>query len=84
MSDITSLIAVTNEMLYVSDIDECDTGTSSCDGNAECINTNGSYTCSCKPGYNGDGKNWEGASSSLSFSKFKRAMVVQYEEKKLL
>lgn len=49
-------------MLYVPDIDECAAGTSSCDANAECINNNGSYTCSCKPGYHVDGKNCEGQS----------------------
>ncbi|KAL9953458.1 hypothetical protein ACROYT_G040880 [Oculina patagonica] len=42
-----------------SDIDECAAGTHSCDSNAECINTKGSYNCICKPGYHGDGKNCE-------------------------
>ncbi|KAL9953464.1 hypothetical protein ACROYT_G040886 [Oculina patagonica] len=42
-----------------SDIDECAEGTHSCDANAECINTKGSYNCTCKPGYLGDGRKCE-------------------------
>ena len=42
------------------DIDECAAGTSSCDTNAECVNTKGSYNCICKPGYHGDGIICEG------------------------
>ena len=37
------------------DIDECTTGLNSCDGNATCTNTNGSYLCRCFEGYTGDG-----------------------------
>ena len=37
------------------DIDECTAGTDKCDFNADCSNTDGSYSCSCKPGYLGDG-----------------------------
>ena len=40
--------------IYV-DINECDDGTASCDVNAQCINTDGSYNCSCVSGYSGDG-----------------------------
>ena len=43
-----------------SDIDECAAGTFSCHADAECINSEGSYSCSCKHGYSGDGKNCEG------------------------
>ena len=38
------------------DIDECRIGSDACDPLAECINTNGSYTCGgCPPGYTGGG-----------------------------
>ena len=47
-------------MLIFSDIDECAAGTASCDDDADCINSEGSYTCSCRPGYTGDGKHCEG------------------------
>ena len=41
----------------VLDIDECSSNSHSCDANAVCNNTRGSYTCACKLGYSGDGKN---------------------------
>ena len=45
--------------LFISDINECQEGTDSCDdeSRAECNNTDGSYSCSCTPGYSGDGIN---------------------------
>ena len=42
-------------MFIHADIDECGDGTNSCDVNAECTNTDGSYTCSCSSRYTGDG-----------------------------
>ena len=30
-------------------------GIDNCDSNAECMNTEGNFTCSCNPGYTGDG-----------------------------
>ena len=41
-------------MLYGIDIDECSTG-GVCDENAECVDTAGSYECTCSSGYTGDG-----------------------------
>ncbi|XP_067839671.1 sushi, von Willebrand factor type A, EGF and pentraxin domain-containing protein 1 [Heptranchias perlo] len=38
------------------DLDECALG-SDCDKKSECINTVGSYTCTCRPPYTGDGRN---------------------------
>ena len=43
-------------MLSFIDLDECTTGSDSCDVNSVCQNTVGSYTCSCNAGYTGDGK----------------------------
>ena len=37
------------------DINECEAGTDGCSENADCTNTDGSYTCSCSSGYSGDG-----------------------------
>ena len=39
-------------LLLLLDIDEC--ATNPCDVNAACLNTNGSYECSCRPGFEGD------------------------------
>lgn len=41
----------------ILDIDECDIGTYSCSDVSDCINTKGSYSCTCKQGYEGDGWN---------------------------
>ena len=38
------------------DINECVSDSlNECDGNADCIDTIGSYNCSCNTGYEGDG-----------------------------
>ncbi|XP_078382013.1 uncharacterized protein LOC144664690 isoform X2 [Oculina patagonica] len=43
------------------DIDECVTAEEhKCDANADCVNTHGSYNCSCKSGYTGDRLNCSG------------------------
>ncbi|XP_046547197.1 neurogenic locus notch homolog protein 1-like isoform X2 [Haliotis rubra] len=39
-----------------NDINECDAGTDDCHTNADCKNTEGSFTCTCKPNYAGNGK----------------------------
>lgn len=46
--------------LTVADLDECSTHTHNCDVNADCINTVGSYSCTCKAGYSGDGQTCTG------------------------
>ena len=46
--------------LMISDINECKKGTHNCSSNAVCNNTKGSYNCTCKPGYEGDGNNCTG------------------------
>ena len=38
-----------------ADVDECETDLNNCHENAQCANTEGSFTCTCKPGYTGDG-----------------------------
>ena len=42
--------------LLSPDINECAIGTHKCSAVAVCYNTKGSYTCTCKPGYYGDGR----------------------------
>jgi len=49
------LIIVWQFILSHSDVDECSTDNGGCSSNAECTNTNGSFSCSCRTGYHGDG-----------------------------
>ena len=42
------------------DVDECASASHKCHANADCANTHGSYNCTCKPGYTGDGHNCTG------------------------
>lgn len=42
----------------VADLDECDFNEHTCDREfGQCINVEGSYTCECRPGFTGDGRN---------------------------
>jgi len=36
-------------------MDECSAESNSCDENADCTNSEGSYFCTCKEGFDGDG-----------------------------
>ncbi|XP_044181356.1 uncharacterized PE-PGRS family protein PE_PGRS3-like isoform X2 [Acropora millepora] len=42
--------------MNTGDVDECTASSPMCHENAFCNNTLGSYNCTCKPGYSGDGK----------------------------
>ena len=44
---------------YFIDVDECADATT-CDSNATCTNTPGSFTCTCNQGYTGNGTTCEG------------------------
>ncbi len=39
----------------LSDIEECEDGLDNCDSNATCMNTVGSFTCTCNEGFSGNG-----------------------------
>ena len=54
------------------DIDECLLDPSSCDANAFCTNSRGSYSCDCKRGFTGNGTICEGMLSILRFGCFCR------------
>ena len=54
-------IAICQTILFHSDINECELDSlNDCDENANCSDTIGSYNCSCKTGYEGDGFNCTG------------------------
>ena len=61
-SGVTSFI-----FCFFLDIDECSTNSHSCDVNAVCGNTVGSYTCACKPGYSGNGRTCSGKLNSAIY-----------------
>lgn len=51
----------TIDLFVLTDLNECESPeTNQCDLNAECDNTEGSYTCNCSVGYTGDGENCTG------------------------
>ena len=50
-----SLVIYSYEFSFCTDINECELSNTMCHLNAECRNSNGSYTCECKDGYSGDG-----------------------------
>ena len=46
-----------NYLHIITDVDECSAGTDNCAAEATCTDTDGSYTCTCNTGYDGDGTN---------------------------
>lgn len=60
-SEHTGLGAPGQELLCsFADVDECAHGLDDCHPNALCQNTLTSYKCSCKPGYQGEGRQCAG------------------------
>ena len=55
---------------FSSDMDECVEGTHNCDSNADCTNNEGSYTCSCKVGWTGEGTTGNCVGMCLIFDLF--------------
>ena len=54
-------------LLHTStDIDECATGEDTCDDNADCEDTIGSYMCTCFSGFTGDGETCSDVNECLS------------------
>ena len=41
---------------FLLDINECVRGMLNCDSNADCVNTEGSFRCMCRAGYEGNGQ----------------------------
>ena len=60
MSSPSSLYIITwlqikDIYICVADSNECAQDLDNCHQNADCINSVGSFSCVCKPGYTGDG-----------------------------
>ena len=55
----------TDMLFQILDVDECAmASTNDCDPTANCENTIGSFTCTCKSGFVGDGWNCTGITRS--------------------
>ena len=62
--------------VFFADINECEGSGNNCDTNAICANTIGSYECSCKEGFTGDGIQCEGIIFSILLSvRFGKAKI---------
>ena len=59
------LFSLTYLLIFSTDTDECKTTPQKCHVNAACNNTHGSYVCTCKPGYVGDGRDCAGTVNSV-------------------
>lgn len=55
-------------LLYITDVDECEEGQHNCDKNADCGNRIGGYSCTCKQGYEGDGRTCKGTLDAAKLS----------------
>ena len=51
-----------------ADIDECALGTDNCSDNANCSDTIGSYDCTCRTGFDGNGILCEGIINTSRFA----------------
>lgn len=69
----TSLVILRCFLDTIIDMNECDRGDHQCDRNAECMNTEGSYECKCRNGYEGDGKQC----TSMSFKYFTKRSIIE-------
>ena len=77
---ITTLaMLIQSTALFLLDLDECSASTPVCDVNANCQNNVGSYICSCKTGFAGDGKTCNGKMVECN----KLVKAAKYEIQKL-
>ena len=61
-----------------SDVDECSASSPVCDSNAICSNTRGSYICTCRAGYTGDGKTCQGRFENVKLTQRVREVFKFY------
>ena len=56
-------------LTQILDVDECAlASTNDCSTNADCVNTVGSYNCTCKSGFAGDGNTCTGIKDNNFYS----------------
>ena len=61
---------VCNDNYFYADVNECKLKISNCHEHADCMNTEGSYECQCKDGYQGNGIICTGISSDSMISMY--------------
>ena len=54
-----------NFFYLIPDVNECDINANDCATDATCVNTNGSFTCACNQGFEGDGTLCQGTRFSF-------------------
>ena len=57
-----------NHFCITADIDECSADSRPCGENADCTNSEGSYSCTCKQGFTGDGAVCEGTYCNVQYN----------------
>ena len=70
---------------FYADIDECVAGNSECDVRADCVNTAGSYNCTCKTGFSGNGSTCEGMTRAFDLKEWvQRKILFLIKRRKIL
>ena len=64
----------------ISDINVFEGGTHNCSSNAVCNNTKGSYNCTCKLGYEGDGNHCAGDGYNCTGIFFRNVVILHDTE----
>ena len=64
--------------LFALDVNECELGSDDCDENAQCMDTIGSFSCSCNFGYMGSGRECCKPTMSLSENMFTYYNITQH------
>ena len=64
---LQSIATLLHRLVFPTDIDECTEGTANCGENADCNNTPGSFQCTCREGYTGDGSMCNGTQVITSY-----------------
>ena len=56
LQEVSKKSSLLNSMFFLGlDVDECRLDSAGCSRDADCINTEGSYSCKCLSGFTGDG-----------------------------
>ena len=65
-------------LLLLADEEECENGTHNCALHAHCINTFGSFYCTCAHGYSGDGVQCSGKEATYCLTDLLESTAVKF------